>query len=65
LRASLRQSGKKPARGALANIADMARLEDRIVAISGFPPLMPNRDSIRTNPSAGLRFSALRDLIVI
>jgi hypothetical protein len=27
-----------------ANIADMAELKDRIVAIAGLWPLMPNRD---------------------
>jgi hypothetical protein len=35
---------REEARGALANIADMAELKDRIVAIAGPWPLMPNRD---------------------
>jgi hypothetical protein len=38
------------------NIAVVTGLKDRIVAMNAFRPLMPNRDSVRTERPGGLAF---------
>jgi hypothetical protein len=46
------------------NIAVVTGLNDRIVAINAFRPLMPNRDSVRTVRPGGLAVRGSCDQIV-